>query len=611
MKDFVYSIRWIVVLAAVLTGVLPALAAPLAVTGDERHLWVLTPGSNAGTNTIHHRRLGDPPNTLAPVRSEVGKVLLGGLATADNKLWLVYDSLLVQSLELTASELPIKTYRTKVEPALPKGSQVIALAAGARGPWALVRVTQEGVLRAIDAPPAESASGTADSDKSAAAPPPQADQNPVNEVRLLRMGTTSWLKAELPADWPGGAVGWLVFTDPAGAHPVLLALPETGAAAETGTSDSDLWVYRFAVQPVPTPATQPADDTAQRSADQGAGGQPPTAPPPGVTQRPVQRGPTTRPAPASPALPKGQWVRQDYRLPPGGAILPVTVDRQLVVARRDPAQPTLTVRAWVLRPEGMTELATMALDVDPDAVPWNVAPVNQTLGLIAATDTRKWLWTRNDLMGHQVIAPVEVTEPSPVEWRQQIGMVVLIMVLVAATLILFLFWKREPAGVVVKLPADLAVADLGTRALAGLIDLAPCLAIAMFVFKVSIMEVFTVWPAFPGGATHFWPELTAIGLFVLHTTLSEMFTGQTLGKRIMGLHVTDLSGNPINIWQALGRGLTKALDLVPPFPLLLFPLFNPSRQRLGDLMAKTLVVGPAPEKDEPEESQDDGFDDVE
>ena len=58
---------------------------------------------------------------------------------------------------------------------------------------------------------------------------------------------------------------------------------------------------------------------------------------------------------------------------------------------------------------------------------------------------------------------------------------------------------------------------------------------------------------------------------------------------MFGLRVTCLDGTTPKHWQIIVRNLLKAFDLIA-YPLLLLPMLRPSRQRLGDLVARTIVV---------------------
>src|SRR6476620_10099025 len=73
--------------------------------------------------------------------------------------------------------------------------------------------------------------------------------------------------------------------------------------------------------------------------------------------------------------------------------------------------------------------------------------------------------------------------------------------------------------------------------------------------------------------------------------LFETFlNGQTPGKYMLGLRVLSDTGEPINGMQATLRNLLRAADtFLPLIPLVVMPL-SKKYQRLGDLVAGTIVV---------------------
>jgi hypothetical protein len=86
-------------------------------------------------------------------------------------------------------------------------------------------------------------------------------------------------------------------------------------------------------------------------------------------------------------------------------------------------------------------------------------------------------------------------------------------------------------------------------------------------------------------------------LFVVifgYPILSEMLgRGRTLGKAALGLRVVTLEGAPIRFRHAALRAMGGLVDKwVPPGGLvgLLFVLATPNRQRIGDLLAGTIVI---------------------
>lgn len=69
--------------------------------------------------------------------------------------------------------------------------------------------------------------------------------------------------------------------------------------------------------------------------------------------------------------------------------------------------------------------------------------------------------------------------------------------------------------------------------------------------------------------------------------------GRTPGKRYMGLRVVRRDGFPIQLREAALRNLARAADMLPP-PFYavgaVMVVFHPQHQRLGDLVADTVVV---------------------
>lgn len=72
----------------------------------------------------------------------------------------------------------------------------------------------------------------------------------------------------------------------------------------------------------------------------------------------------------------------------------------------------------------------------------------------------------------------------------------------------------------------------------------------------------------------------------------EAIRGQTLGKLIFGLRVVTKVGNPISFSQAVKRRILDFIDFFF-FGIVAFLVVKntPDHQRLGDLWAKTVVIG--------------------
>lgn len=82
--------------------------------------------------------------------------------------------------------------------------------------------------------------------------------------------------------------------------------------------------------------------------------------------------------------------------------------------------------------------------------------------------------------------------------------------------------------------------------------------------------------------------LIGMSIFLLYFPLLEGRFGQTLGKRLLGLHILKEDGLPIGLREAFIRRLSYYFEFLPIDALFIF--FNPKRQRAFDIIARTIVV---------------------
>ncbi len=88
-------------------------------------------------------------------------------------------------------------------------------------------------------------------------------------------------------------------------------------------------------------------------------------------------------------------------------------------------------------------------------------------------------------------------------------------------------------------------------------------------------------------------QLIGVGVYLLHTTISELVTGRTIGKKLFGLRVVNLTGERPAVGAILIRNAMRIIDIALLYPFLLpilLLLFTPLRQRAGDAAAGTMVV---------------------
>jgi uncharacterized RDD family membrane protein YckC len=122
---------------------------------------------------------------------------------------------------------------------------------------------------------------------------------------------------------------------------------------------------------------------------------------------------------------------------------------------------------------------------------------------------------------------------------------------------------------------------------AYLIDLGVVIAIcvAVTIFMTTFIAI-----ASPGMAM-FVNFVSWFAVFWFYGGILEaIFCGQTLGKWLLGLRAVNYDGTPINALQAIMRNLVRSADIFLMLAGLVVMTMNRRFQRLGDLVAGTIVV---------------------
>ncbi len=151
---------------------------------------------------------------------------------------------------------------------------------------------------------------------------------------------------------------------------------------------------------------------------------------------------------------------------------------------------------------------------------------------------------------------------------------------------------------------NFVLAGLMSRFLALLIDTVLSLIItyAMFIVVMLLSALLSLGGAAVGGAD-VGQQLFGVGVaaqFVIWflidwgymVLLETAWSGQTVGKKVMGLRVIQDTGVRVGVYQSLLRNLVRPLDKLPVFYFVggVAALFSATQQRLGDLLAGTIVV---------------------
>ena len=144
-------------------------------------------------------------------------------------------------------------------------------------------------------------------------------------------------------------------------------------------------------------------------------------------------------------------------------------------------------------------------------------------------------------------------------------------------------------------PQSTPVADVtGARVLAAVIDLAAGFAVLLLMAAtVGTFDTSHGLVVRLDGA----PGLLWIAGWFLYFFLGEALAGRTLGKAALGLRVVHAhDGSRPGLGAIAARTALRPIDGLPLFYGLglLTILLTPSRQRLGDLAARTVVVRTRP-----------------
>jgi uncharacterized RDD family membrane protein YckC len=132
------------------------------------------------------------------------------------------------------------------------------------------------------------------------------------------------------------------------------------------------------------------------------------------------------------------------------------------------------------------------------------------------------------------------------------------------------------------------LAGLYSRFLAWLVDA----VIVMMGTSALLMGLSLAMVAFPGFASALGIVLYFLVDWGYGITLETAWSGQTVGKKLLGLRVIQRSGVRIGFHHAALRNLARPVDRLPLFYLVggVTALLSGSHQRLGDMLAGTLVV---------------------
>lgn len=156
-----------------------------------------------------------------------------------------------------------------------------------------------------------------------------------------------------------------------------------------------------------------------------------------------------------------------------------------------------------------------------------------------------------------------------------------------------------PEKLIIDTPEQIALefplAAAGSRFLALLIDTLIQFAALVLLGAVALGAAMLGRRGYSGTATWIIAALV-VAAFLLYygyfAAFETLWSGQTPGKRVLGIRVIRVSGQPITPFDAILRNLLRIVDQLPGIYAvgLLSMFFTARSQRLGDLAAGTVVV---------------------
>ena len=193
------------------------------------------------------------------------------------------------------------------------------------------------------------------------------------------------------------------------------------------------------------------------------------------------------------------------------------------------------------------------------------------------------------LQGPEDIVPMATLPPAPGVYERLIFAALIVLLALSV-------WRRkEPFGSL-KISAEFKVARLYRRFGAAAIDLALSALIITLVFHLYSQQD---WVKMAGASLDllFNPQkllqapqfLWLLAIYEIHVTVAELIFARSLGKWILGLRVVDLTGQRPGFVALLTRNLFRIPELIA-IVVLVFMFVSPDRQRIGDILARTVVV---------------------
>lgn len=164
-----------------------------------------------------------------------------------------------------------------------------------------------------------------------------------------------------------------------------------------------------------------------------------------------------------------------------------------------------------------------------------------------------------------------------------------------------IYWRRQRSfALPINLPPELVLAGYGKRFVAACLDLLPASMLVSWLWQEPLEKYYGQLPEmmFSGNEpqamnmTVFLAGIVMVLLYAFYCAIFELWMQATPGKKLLGLRVVTEEAQKPHILQILIRNASRIFEINPVMGiwLMLIVFFTRNRQRLGDLIGRTVVV---------------------
>lgn len=586
------------------TGAMPG--QPAEPAGDRTTLWLVDRREdrlNIWFGNVEH-----PDRPLIQGPQVFGQVVANGIAAGNQRLWLVYDDVAVQSLRPQWNPMAERWHFSTAWAAdLPRGVRLLDLRMLDGQIWAVVVIEDRqtldriqslltmtapaprdeaplfmpGIIPSQAAPTAEQPDPTADGtteEETEQVADPLPDQLPQLAVLRLSDNQSRWRRLPLPEQVSLGLPAGTEQTAP----PNAAATGPTTTPRRAAENLGRLWVVGN-----------------QSNADQ-----------PFLVRKPSGAALLERWTAAAGEQGRLAWrfslfdtaplnlgVRQSPRMDV------LSVGRQTVVAVFGEQARAVTADLWLLRddlsearddPAGgaprFTPLRLGELSLDRPDRDWEMSMLvfNERLTLVVVDPDGADL-TGVDLQG-RVQEPVRLNKERRVLFDQAAHAMFFLALYLTAAGSVFLYARhvlsRPPPT---PLPKGMVLCPLNFRMVSGSWDLLFSALIVVILTRSSLFHLTAAHPLLARSWDDMTPFLLWMSVYSSIGLVTETLGHRGIGKRIMELEIIDTAGNAPAPRQLLIRNLLKPVDLIV-LPLLMLMHVTHRKQRFSDLLSGTCVI---------------------